>query len=54
MFFREIINAEVPKRPVNSGSKGFCIGRFRVRNPRKPARINIVREIRNSSSLRIK
>ncbi len=50
----ETRRAEVPKSPVRRGRRGWFIGRFNERKPRKPASRNTTREIRNSSSLKIK
>ncbi len=44
---------EAPKRPERRGRRGSLTGRFRVRYPRKPAKINIVREAIKFSSLNI-
>lgn len=52
--FSETIRAEVPNNPVSNGRRGSLTGRFRVVYPINPARINIVRESRNSSSLRMR
>ena len=54
LFFREIINADEPNRPVKRGRRGCFIGRLNVTKPNNPARINITREDIKLSSLNIK
>jgi len=54
LLFREIIRAEVPNKPVRSGRRGSLTGRLKVSRPKNPANVNTVREIRNSSSLKIR
>lgn len=46
LFFIEIINADVPKRPVNNGRRGSLTGMLNVARPRNPARIKIVKEFK--------
>ncbi len=54
LFLRDIMIADEPNSPVRRGRSGSLTGRFRVRKPRKPASVKTVRDIRNSSSLKIR
>ena len=54
LFFIEIIRAESPNSPVNKGSRGCFTGRLKVRIPKSPASVNTVKDIKNSSSLKIR
>ena len=54
MFLMETIRPEAPKSPVNNGRRGSLIGKFKVKNPRKPAKRKIVKDRRNSFSENIR
>lgn len=54
LFLIEMPNAESPKRPVSKGNSGSFTGRLKVRIPKNPDSEKTVKEIRNSSSLKIR
>lgn len=49
----EIMRPERPKSPERRGMRGSFTGRLKVTNPRKPARMKIIREIVQLFSLRV-
>ena len=51
---KETSKEERPNKPVSKGRRGSFTGREKVRKPRNPERVKIIRELRKESSVKIR
>src|SRR3989338_5519621 len=52
--FKLTIIPEIPNNPVSKGSRGSLTGKSKVKSPKNPAIRKTTKEIKNSSSLKIR